>query len=192
MTEAEWLACTNPQQMLTVLRGKVTDRKWGLFGCACSIGSEMAEDTNDLDKLRLSAFLETQDWVDASHRPLPEFWRDMTWWPHMPFDWAKACCRNDDPDDLPLHAKADFLRCIFGPLLFRPITIDPKWLTWNDGTVPNLAQAIYDERRFEDTPILADALMDAGCHDEEILAHCRGPGPHVRGCWVVDLLLAKE
>ena len=40
--------------------------------------------------------------------------------------------------------------------------------------------------------ILTDALMDAGCDDEEILGHCRGKGPHVRGCWAVDLLLGKE
>jgi hypothetical protein len=53
------------------------------------------------------------------------------------------------------------------------------------------AQAIYDQRRFEDPPILADALLDAGCDDEGIQAHCRGPGPHARGCWPVDLLLAR-
>jgi len=50
---------------------------------------------------------------------------------------------------------------------------------------------IYDERAFHLPPILADALEDAGCDNADILAHCRGPGPHVRGCWVVDLLLGK-
>ena len=55
-----------------------------------------------------------------------------------------------------------------------------------------VARAIYDDRAFDRLPILADALMDAGCDDEQILAHCRGPGPHVRGCWVVDLVLGKE
>lgn len=54
-----------------------------------------------------------------------------------------------------------------------------------------LARAIYDERAFERMPILADALEDAGCHNPDILEHCRGPGPHVRGCWVVDILLEK-
>jgi hypothetical protein len=57
--------------------------------------------------------------------------------------------------------------------------------------VVKLAQAIYDDRAFDRLPILADALEDAGCHDAGILAHCRGPGPHVKGCWVVDLLLGK-
>ena len=88
--------------------------------------------------------------------------------------------------------QAEMLRDIFGPLPFRSVPIEPAWLTRNDGTVAKLAHAIYDESRFEDMPILADALEDAGCHEEQILAHCRGPGPHVRGCWVIDLLLGKE
>ena len=58
-------------------------------------------------------------------------------------------------------------------------------------TVLGLAQAAYDERAFDRLPILADALEEAGCEDGGILDHLRGPGPHVRGCWVVDLLLGK-
>jgi hypothetical protein len=54
-----------------------------------------------------------------------------------------------------------------------------------------LAQAIYDERAFDRLPILADALLDAGCDNEELLAHLRSEGPHVRGCWAVDLILGK-
>jgi hypothetical protein len=85
-----------------------------------------------------------------------------------------------------------FVHDIFGPLAFRPTPIDPAWLCWNAGTVPAIAHRIYDERHFEDMPILADALEDAGCADAAILDHCRGPRPHVRGCWVLDLLLGKE
>jgi hypothetical protein len=55
-----------------------------------------------------------------------------------------------------------------------------------------LAQAIYNDHRFGDLPILADALEEAGCSATDILDHLRGPGPHVRGCWVVDLLLGKS
>jgi hypothetical protein len=80
------------------------------------------------------------------------------------------------------------LRDIFGNP-FRLVTLDPRWLT---STVVDLAQAIYNERAFERMPILADALMDAGCDSDDIIHHCRGDGPHVRGCWVVDLLLGKE
>lgn len=89
-------------------------------------------------------------------------------------------------------AECDLLRDLFGPLPFRAITINSSWLIWNDATIPTMAQAIYDDRRFDNLPILADALEEAGCSDIDILGHCRGPGPHVRGCWVVDLLLSKE
>jgi hypothetical protein len=58
--------------------------------------------------------------------------------------------------------------------------------------VTTTAQAIYDERTFDRMPVLADALETAGCTNEEILNHCGQPGVHVRGCWVLDLILGKE
>ena len=70
--------------------------------------------------------------------------------------------------------------------------LDPSWLAWNDGAIRKMAQAIYDARAFDRLPLLADALEDAGCTDAAILSHCREPGEHVRGCWVVDLLLGKS
>lgn len=87
-------------------------------------------------------------------------------------------------------AQAELLRCIVGNP-FRPVAVDPSWLVWNTGTVPKLARGIYDDRAFDRMPVLRDALEEAGCTDADILNHCRGPGPHVRGCWVVDLLLGK-
>jgi hypothetical protein len=85
----------------------------------------------------------------------------------------------------------DFARCVFGNP-FRPVRIARSWLAWNGGTVRRLAEAIYDGRDFDRLPVLADALEDAGCSDPELLGHLRGPGPHARGCWAVDLLLRKE
>jgi hypothetical protein len=70
--------------------------------------------------------------------------------------------------------------------------IDPDWLRWRDGTIPKLAQAVYDDRAFDRMPQLADALEEAGCDNADILAHCRQPEEHVRGCWVVDLIVGKE
>jgi hypothetical protein len=87
--------------------------------------------------------------------------------------------------------QCEMLRDFFGTP-FRPVFVEPSWLTWNDGTVPRLAQAIYDERAFDRLPILADALVEAGCTNADILGHCRGSGPHGRGCWVVDLILSKD
>ena len=88
--------------------------------------------------------------------------------------------------------KCRLLHCIFGNP-FRPApAVDPSWLAWNGGTVAKLAAGIYDERRFADLPILADALEEAGCTDPALLAHCRGGSEHVRGCWVVDVLTGRQ
>jgi len=74
---------------------------------------------------------------------------------------------------------------------FQPAT--PSWnlFTWNDGAIPQLAEAIYEEQQFKDISILADALEDAGC-EPVLVEHCRNERPHVRGCWVIDLLLGKK
>jgi hypothetical protein len=89
----------------------------------------------------------------------------------------------------------NFVRDIFGNP-FRPAAINPAWLT---PTVLAQAQAIYDDRilpagTLDNTRlgILGDALEEAGCTDADILAHCRQAGEHVRGCWVVDLVLGKD
>ena len=82
---------------------------------------------------------------------------------------------------------------------FRPQpSLPPAVLAWNDGTVRRIAERVYEDRRLPEgtldtarLAILADALLDAGCDDEELLAHCRSAGPHVRGCWGVDLILGK-
>jgi hypothetical protein len=72
---------------------------------------------------------------------------------------------------------------------FRPVSADPRWCT---SSVVGLAQSMYESRDFAAMPVLADALEEAGCDHADVLAHCRGGGPHVRGCWVVDLLLGKS
>ena len=90
------------------------------------------------------------------------------------------------------NVQASFLHDLFGPMLFNSMTLDPVWLAWHDGTIPSIAHTIYEERRFQDLPILADALEEAGCTNADILYHCRQPEEHVRGCWVVDLLLGKQ
>jgi hypothetical protein len=102
--------------------------------------------------------------------------------------------------------QADLLRDIAGNP-FRTVVVDDAWLRWRDGTVTKIAQSIYDSRRFKEMLILADALEEAGCTDAELLGHCRQPQElwgrkivrssperpcvHVRGCWVLDLLLEK-
>lgn len=87
-------------------------------------------------------------------------------------------------------ASADLLREIFGNP-FRPAEVRRSWLSYGGGLVPELAAAIETEQAYERLPILADALEEAGCDDVELLAHLRGAGPHVPGCWALDLLLSK-
>jgi hypothetical protein len=84
--------------------------------------------------------------------------------------------------------QAALVRDIFGNP-FRLIAVRPEWLT---PAVINLSRVIYDDRAFDRLPMLADALEDAGCTDAELLGHLRSPGPHVRGCWAVDLVLGKS
>jgi hypothetical protein len=87
-------------------------------------------------------------------------------------------------------AQAGLLRDLFGDV-FCPVRIDASWLTWNSGTVVRLARSIYEERRWEDMPILGDVLEEAGCTEVDLLTHCQGHGPHARGCAVVDALLGQ-
>jgi hypothetical protein len=82
---------------------------------------------------------------------------------------------------------------------FRRAAVDPGWLAWQGGTVARLAEAAYDERQLPSghldparLAVLADALEEAGCTDPDLLGHLRGPGPHVRGCWALDLLADKS
>ncbi len=124
--------------------------------------------------------VETQDWVAAVHAP-GVCYSLLCRVPHsLEVSWQQGA------------GHAAFLQDIFG----NPFRVAPRvnraWRTWRDGTVTNVARSIYEDRAFDRLPILADALEDAGCDNADILAHCRGPGPHVRGCWVVDLILGKS
>jgi hypothetical protein len=106
-------------------------------------------------------------------------WLVFGWWPGVKTELAR--------EELPASWRPLF-DDVFGDA-FRPVTTDPAWLT---STVVSLASQMYESRDFGAMPILADALQDAGCDSPDVLDHCRGPGPHVRGCWVVDLVLGKE
>ncbi len=91
-------------------------------------------------------------------------------------------------DQSQLADRVRFIRDIFGNP-FRPVAFSPRWRTQYAVAI---AQKMYDERNFAAMPILADALEETGCDNIEVLTHCREPGTHVRGCWVVDLVLDRE
>jgi hypothetical protein len=116
------------------------------------------------------------------------------WW------WGTARKRADydELDSLEGRQRVTLLRDIFGNP-FRPApALDHSWLAWNDFTAARLARSAYDERSLPSgtleparLSLVADALEDAGCFDAAVLGHMRGPGPHWRGCWALDLVLAK-
>ncbi len=95
-----------------------------------------------------------------------------------------------------MKAKRRLVKLAFVQLLrdvigdpFRPVIVEPSWLKWENGTVVKMAQHIYDYRQFSLLPVLSDALEEAGCCEEQIIKHCRLEARHVRGCWVLDVLL---
>jgi hypothetical protein len=205
MTEAEWLACSEPRPMLEFLRGKASERKLRLFAVACCrriwhlLTDERSRKAVEVEERKAEGQITETELAeiiydaDAPH-DAPYFLSSNAWFAatacssDAAWDAAK---RESDPlvaGDIQHDAQAALLRCIFGNP-FRSIALDPAWMT---GTVSALAQAIHNDRAFDRLPILADALEDAGCTNADILSHCRQPGEHCRGCWIVDLLLAKE
>jgi hypothetical protein len=95
--------------------------------------------------------------------------------------------------------QAAIIKDVFGNPFHPSPPLPPAVLNWNDGTIRRIAQAIYEDRRMPEgtldnarLAILSDALLDAGCDNEDLIQHCRSAGPHVRGCWAVDLILGKS
>jgi hypothetical protein len=232
MTEAKWLACNDPAEMLAIARGKVSARKMRLFAVACcrrvsqllptagtSSVIDIAEQYADglLNDIELG---QCQSAAQAACRVVSysNLLADPTVFavraayhavsksqfsvPYAAKNVANAVAvlagaRTPQQVEDSTARQDEFvhqvavLRDLVGPL-FQTLTIDSRWLLWNDRTVPMIARGIYHERAFDRMPILADALEDAGCGDADILRHCREQGQHVRGCWVIDLLLGKE
>jgi hypothetical protein len=220
MTEQEWLQATDRRPMLEYLRGKVSDRKLRLFSCACCgivwhlIAAEQnrravefaerladgATEGRNLAAVR-AATRDGTAWCtllasawDAACQAAGSGARDAarsafwskTWDGREARETAWSQARAAEK-----HAQAKVLRDIFGNP-FRPVSFDPAWLTWHNSLLVSMARQMYESRNFTDMPVLADALEDSGCDNADILTHCRQSGEHVRGCWVVDLLLGKQ
>jgi hypothetical protein len=207
MTEVEWLAATDPTPMLEFLAGRASDRKLKLLGLACCWNIWPLIDVDRSQEAVAIAEQFLEGWVDKEtiRQALD---RAATYVTEGPAYYAAASAaqfalhRYPTFTQLQQHVlnpaaaargegehqkQAALVRDIFGNP-FRPVSVDPSWLT---STVVALASGIYAERAFDRMPILADALMDAGCDNADVLNHCRRDGPHVRGCWVVDLLTGR-
>ena len=219
MTEAEWLACEDLQRLIKSRRHSTYDRKLRLFACACvrnvkdhlsdgpwiaavQVAERFADDPSckaELDELYQSS---TRAWGEAGHDWAAIISTGMTTVLTPEAGWAALyasshSCLVGVPKGTASRKVATaairqhnltLFRCVFGNP-FRPVPFDTRWRT---ADVVGLARGIYEDRAFDRMPVLADALMDAGCDSEDILSHCRSDSPHVRGCWVVDLVLGKE
>jgi hypothetical protein len=248
MTEAEWLACTNLNRMVSYLREtqvKVSERQLRLFACAncrriwrllqhdqTRFAVETAESYSDamtseseLTAIRLSiANMDSRLFVYGKERACttaiealiiaPTHFRNIFQLVRAADKARNAVADNAiDSEDDRFDTKGSWgrvraaerksqcvvLRDIIGNP-FRPIKPDPHWLAWNDGAISKVAAAAYDERELpsghldkQRLAVLGDMLEEAGCRDTELLSHLRRPdAAHVRGCFVVDLLLGKE
>jgi hypothetical protein len=212
--EREWLTSTDPQAMLTFLltSDKLSDRKARLFACAAVRRSwhlltdersrravEVAEcyadgmATGEELRFAFSCAADTYTYAAASHTAEAQ---------------AVAGAANAARPEAGYYARyvtpreehPALLRDLFGPLPFRPINLPRSVRTWNGGLVRRLAEEAYEKRQLpagtldpDRLVVLADALLEAGCDNADIIGHLRRQGGvHVRGCWCLDLLLTKE
>jgi hypothetical protein len=208
MTEEQWLSCTDSTLMLEFLRGKVSDRKLRLFAVACcrrleaELPDQRSWDAVHVAELCADGNGTEHDLMTARRGAEASFQKDRAAYAAVqataaqPWDAAVGAVEAVDylgwewyeEGEEREQGQTGLLRDMFGNP-FRPVALDPAWRT---SDVVALAQSIYDDRAFDRMPILADALEDAGCRDGNILAHCRQPGQHVRGCWVVDFLTGRK
>ena len=221
MTEEEWISAARPSKLLRFLHSDAdaSDRKFRLFGVACCrrVVEQLPDVTladvidgceqlaDDFTFARLTSLRRTADRVAESARSVDsdsdqdyiEYSTavcQLTEYPIAPEHCADSCmnalCGHDDYDTGrgEMLFQVDLLRDVFGNP-FRPVVFSSEWRT---DTAVSLARTMYESREFGAMPILADALQDAGCDNPDILDHCRDTAQvHVRGCWVVDLVLGK-
>ncbi len=183
MNEAIWLSSEDPAVMLSHVQGKVSDRKMRLYAIAyChAVSAELGADAEQCVEWNSLQARDATNWArgwagDQKHPP--PAWRAALlrslvgnpWRTVEKYAWNQNITRGDS----------------------RKIWFNTEWLRWNGGTVPALAQAMYDTRDFGSMPVLHDALVESGVTDDQILTHCLSGGPHVRGDWLTDLILGKE
>jgi hypothetical protein len=215
MTEQHWLIYTEPRPLLFFSRGRASGRKLRLFALACCrrVWDLLSTPSTAAEGLAVAV---AERWADglASEGEVEDARRESTGRGHpatLGFsalspsaehaaahtaEWAALCRYHTQHAER--AAQTDLLRDVVGNP-FRAAALDPAWLAWNDGVVVKLARAAYEDRSLPSgeldlarLAVLADALEEAGCTDVELLGHLRCPGPHVRGCFAVDLLLGRE
>jgi hypothetical protein len=221
MEQNNWQGLNDLQEMLQLIKDEVRPRKFRLFACACLrqlrertddphfrrlvvLSERYVEGDCDREAFR-TAFRRAwpNGWerarvvalvaIDPDPQSMP-FWRclelcneiiDLTSPGRPRYYYSPAPNRESKPLR---KQQREMLREVVGEP-FAPPRFDPAWRTPD---VKTLAESIAKEGSFEDLPILADPLEDAGCRDGALLAHLRGPGPHALGCWALDLVRGRR
>ena len=209
MTEEEWLDTNTAPWLIDYIAERTSERKLRLFACAAcrriwsvmqyevsrqavEFSERYAEGQGTLEELgRLERVAE--DYADLAEQAQLRGWNAARTAARAAAEQAQVAAQRAAEK----AADLDLVREHFGNP-FRPLTLSPDLLSWQDKTVVRLAQAAYDDRRLPSgildntrLAILADALEEAGCAAEQILTHLGGGGAHYRGCWAIDLLLGK-
>jgi hypothetical protein len=221
LTEVAWLRSIDMQGMLQLLPSTPSPRKQRLVAVACcrriwhlldSAFSRRAVEVVERVAEGLAAEQELELTLQEMRRmhnwslTIGRGWFDVGYqaardsWPASAADRSvRKVAASGGSGAEEGAAQSQLLRDIVGNP-FRPApALDPGWLAWQDGTVRQLSRKAYSHRRLPEgilqpahLSLLADALEDAGCTDPDLLGHLRGTGPHVRGCWAVDLVLGKS
>ncbi len=213
MTEQEWLECNDAEAMVDWLDGN--ERKFRLFACACCrriwhwfTDEEASREAVEIAERFADGGADGQELASANQMAgsmsyaycatLADSSSGAFGTAHCIAEALSQSYPCEEVESAYLAESLEqsrLLRDIFGNP-FRPLSINPVWLT---PTVTNLAATAYEERALPSgeldnarLAVLADALEEVGYDNADILNHLRGPGPHVRGCWAVDLLLGKE
>lgn len=201
MTEAEWLTSVDPMAMLRFLRssGKLSARKARLFAVACSrriwplidplgrVAVETAE--------RFADGLANAEELRAARLACKGAGQEASWYaalsdPMIAARNAALSAQSGAVDaQVEAAAQAELLREIFGGPEGDPCV----GARWRNKEITDMAREIYETRSFDKMRLLAESLARAGCTDSHVLEHCRAPkGVHVRGCWLLDLLLVEN
>jgi hypothetical protein len=218
LTPAAWAACSDPGIMLHAVRGKADEQALRLFGCACvrevfslliDPRSRQAVEVAEafaLGRATEEALTAAAKEASAAELAVPHAARFAAWATTKPDAWVAAWDSSWDAAEAAATPRKEEGKTIV-PIAFASVrarqagllralvppptlpVIDPAWLRWNGSTVFRIAQSMREQHQYENLPVLADALADAGCTDEAILS-CRVQSRHLRSSWLIEALLS--